>query len=154
MDKKVIRNARSNHSKLKDTNLTWHMLEMLPRLFLAGLGDPTVDKNNDYRFSLRSLKNLMQGWFDDLDELQDQLEEAMDGGYMTKDEIKEMKQDHKQQLRTLREQKNKMESRILFLEEKVSGAGKRYVDQRQHFEKQLHTAYQKIAEAEEPEPDA
>eukprot|EP01045_Picozoa_sp_COSAG04_P007578 COSAG04_NODE_399_length_14959_cov_28.238730_7_plen_226_part_00 len=138
MDQKVIKHARSNHSKLREGLLTWHMVEMLPRLFLAGLGAHTVDRHEDYRFRMRSLKHLLKDWMEERDELETQLEEARDdSGYMTKDEIKDMKQEHRQEVRTLKEQIQTQAQHIKWLEEKQESAAKRSTKQTQYYEEQL-----------------
>ena len=69
------------------------------------------------------------------------MEEAReDGGYMTKDEIKDMKQEHRQEVRALKEQIQTQAHQIQFLEEKQESAAKRSAKQTQYYEEQLRKA--------------
>ena len=115
--KEIIANAKKNKSNLKETNLQYHLIQLVPALFIASLhyrenervSYPTTEmmapphlrrdrEMCDYRFQAMILESLAK-----IDRLEYQIEDLEEGkGYMLEAEhrrvMKELKQQHRDEL--------------------------------------------------------
>ena len=114
--KEIIANAKKNKSNLKETNLQYHLIQLVPALFIASLhyreneragmttemmAPPQLRRQRemcDYRFQAMILESLAK-----IDRLEYQIEDLEEGkGYMLESEhrrvMKELKQQHREEL--------------------------------------------------------
>ena len=115
-DPKVIQNAKRNHSSKKANNILFHLVRAVPRLFIASLHYTEQEKDGEPSFRFRSrhrtFHDRIKEHQEELEELYEEMENVKEGkGMMNKsehdDEIKELKQQHRDEMDAMKRKLNK-----------------------------------------------
>ena len=117
-DKKVIDNAKKNHSKKKKDNIQYHLFNIVRKLFIAGLHceTPTDEMGcplAGYNFKTKYLGKRLQEPLQEISRLEKKLDEERDNNHF--DEM----MDYKNQLIQVKEQEKILKDHIARLEEKI-----------------------------------
>ena len=133
--KKVIANAKKNQSSLKETNLQYHLLKLVPQLFIASLHYRNYDRaqqttnmmeacggHNRLLYKNR-FEHLIARHLNDRDELFEQIQDLEQGkGYMLESEhrreMKELIKQHREELEEENYQVAKKKEKEKFVFEK------------------------------------
>jgi hypothetical protein len=149
MDDKVLNNARSNHSKLSKDNITYHLLEIIPKLFIAALhidDDVVLDPHKTVReqkygnIRQRHLDSYLDDYLDDISILEKQVEDYQENVVSMKD-YEDLIISHQLDMKHLKEENEKqidyLKSRIEFRELKEKSNEKRLEEKVKYLEKQI-----------------
>ena len=120
-----INSARSNHSKLDRDGMTYHLIKLCLRLFVAGLHTDTPCDNNgfpdpEYNFRTRYLEKRLKEPLDENRRLQrqiDKLESADDKIELRK--LREQVLDYEAELNIKKEHIRKIEESLEFKEDQL-----------------------------------
>ncbi len=123
-----INSARSNHSKLDREGMTYHLIKLCLRLFVAGLHtDTPCDANGfpdpEYNFRTRYLEKRLKEPKDEIRKLQrkiDKLESADDKIELRK--LREQVLDYEGELKSKKNIIEKMELTLEFKEDQLKGS--------------------------------
>jgi hypothetical protein len=119
LPQKTINNVGKNFSKYKPDNILYHLLRIIPKLFIASLHcDPPVDPDtlcpiSGHNFKTKFLSRRLQEPLDEISKLEKKLDEERDNNHF--DEM----MDYKNQNKELKEQEKILKDHIARLEEKI-----------------------------------
>ena len=119
LPEKTINNVGKNFSKYKPDNILYHLLRIIPKLFIASLHcDPPVDPDtlcpiSGHNFKTKFLSRRLQEPLDEISKLEKKLDEERDNNHF--DEM----MDYKNQNKELKEQEKILKDHIARLEEKI-----------------------------------
>jgi len=113
--------SRASGREYKSDGMISILSESLINVFIAGLNPEESDSGARYR--MKSLKTLLNGYVEDQQELEQQLENIKEGkGYITasehKEELQDLEDQYREKFNDLRSQVDKSDARIEFLEDK------------------------------------
>ena len=113
--------SRASGREYKSDGMISILSETLINVFIAGLNPEESDSGARYR--MKSLKTLLNGYVEDQQELEQQLENIKEGkGYITasehKEELQDLEDQYREKFNDLRSQVDKSDARIEFLEDK------------------------------------
>ena len=128
MPNNKINSARSNHSKLDRDGMTYHLIKLCLRLFVAGLHTETpCDKNGfpdpEYNFRTRYLEKRLKEPMEENRRLQrqiDKLESADDKIALRK--LREQVLDHQSELAIKTDYIKKLEEQIAFKDDQLKNS--------------------------------
>ena len=150
VDAKVIKAAKSNASRLKPGNLMFHLVSLVPRLFLESLFlDAKRDEHGVDWFKSRQLKTRLESVNEELEDLYEEVENLKAGkGYISYKEHALEVEDYRRQVKALQRENDalsqKMREREAFLQEKLSCQSRRHAKA----VAELHSVIIKSAESE------
>lgn len=119
----VIKNAKKNHSKKKKDNIQFHLINIIRKLFIAGLHcDTPTDAVGcplaGYNFKTKYLGRRLKEPLEEINRLEKRLEEERENNHYDemidyKNELQQIKEESKE----LKEQISKLKDKIAFKDE-------------------------------------
>lgn len=133
LPRKKVENYRNNWKSHKPDNVLYHLLRIIPKLFIASLHnetpiDPvTLCPHSGLNFKTKFLSRRLKEPFEEINRLEKRLDEERDNNHYDdmidyKNQVKQLKEDNKE----LKEQISKLKDKIAFKDEMLESKVSKY----------------------------